>query len=348
MRKCTIIVICFGASFFAGEVLAQRTLSAIHWRRCHPAGHQCPTYESGRVFFVGFRHQGNGSTPSRDEGESWQRLTVDGGSALDFRDVEGFDGDNAFLMSSGDGSASAIYKTTNGGHSWELQYTDKRAGFFLDSLACRSATECFALSDPVEGKFLIVYTSDGQRWKELPRDKMPVALPTEGGFAASGTSIALCGKQDIYFGTGGPAARIFHSGDYGRSWTATETPLASGNAFSGVFSVACRGTSIVAVGGNYRETASRSKVAIYSKDAGATWHLAEQQPSGYRSAVAFLEGGTFLAVGPNGTDISRDAGVHWESTGTMELNAVSIAGGQVWAVGPHGNFARFSPGKVNH
>jgi photosystem II stability/assembly factor-like uncharacterized protein len=280
---------------------------------------------------------------SLDEGKTWTQLHVADGDTLDFRDIEGFGTNTAYVMSSGDGEKSRIFKTADGGKSWTLQYTDKRPGFFLDSLACDSRTHCFALSDPADVKFLILTTDDGQHWKELPRDKMPAALPAEGAFAASGTSIALCNDKDIYFGTGGPAARVFHSPDRGRSWTAVETPVASGNASSGIFSIACHGRSIVAVGGDYKEPASASKVAIYSKDSGATWHLAEQQPGGYRSGVVFLSDESFAAIGPNGTDISHDAGVHWTHTDALNLNAASFAATHGWAVGPNGTIARFNP-----
>lgn len=279
---------------------------------------------------------------STGDNKGWTQLRVAGSETLDFRDIEAFGARTAYLMSSGDGEKSRIYKTTNAGQSWDLQYTDKRPGFFLDALACDSATHCYALSDPVDGKFLILTTGDGQHWKELPRDGMPPAIPTEGAFAASGTSIALC-HEDIYFATGGPAARIFHSPDRGRSWTATETPMASGNASSGIFSVACRARYIVAVGGDYKDPASATKVAIYSKDSGAHWHLAEQQPGGYRSAVIFLSDNDLAAVGPNGTDITHDAGVHWTHTDGLNLNAASFAANQAWAVGPKGTIARFNP-----
>ncbi len=283
---------------------------------------------------------------SLDDGKSWQQLKVEDGADLDFRDIEAFGETTAYVMSSGDGEKSRIYKTADGGKSWALQYTEKRAGFFLDSLACDSRTHCFALSDPVNGKFLILTTSNGQRWKELPRDKMPAALPTEGAFAASGTSIALCGNKDIYFGTGGPAARIFHSADRGRSWTASETPMASGNPSSGIFSVACHGRSLIAVGGDYREPGSANKVAVYSTDSGATWHLAEQQPGGYRSEVVFLSGRRFIAVGTNGSDISDDAGVHWRRMDALNLNAFSLSGNRSCAVGPKGTVV--APGERAH
>jgi len=281
---------------------------------------------------------------SSNEGSTWKQLHVPGGGDLDFRDVKAFDADTAYVISSGDGDRSRIYKTTDGGKSWKLQYSNKRPGFFLDSLACDSRTHCLALSDPVDGKFLVLSTDDGEHWKELPRDQMAAALPNEGAFAASGSSIAICdGGANIYFGTGGgTAARVFHSTDRGRSWTASETPMASGNASSGIFSVACRERNLVAVGGDYKDPASATRVAIYSKDSGASWHLAEQQPGGYRSAVIFLSDSDLAAVGPSGTDITRDAGVHWMHTDALNLNAASFAGNQGWAVGPKGMIARFN------
>ena len=285
---------------------------------------------------------------SLDEGKSWTQLKVDGNSAgeLDFRDVEAFGADSAYVMSSGEGEKSRIYKTTDGGKSWELQYTDKRSGFFLDSLACESRTHCFALSDPVDGRFLVLSTSDGRHWKELPRDKMPAALPAEGAFAASGTSIARC-NNNIYFGTGGPAARVFRSDDHGRSWTAAETPMASGNASSGIFSLACSGRYVVAVGGDYKNSESAERVAAYSADYGKTWHLAEHPPPGYRSSVSIMAA-TAFAVGPTGGDVSLDYGATWKAVDSLDLNAAALTtDGSGWAVGPKGTYKHFQMRIVN-
>ena len=282
---------------------------------------------------------------STDDGGTWKQLRVAGGGDLDFRGIAAFGADTSYVMSSGDGDKSRIYKTTDGGKTWTLQYTDKRPGFFLDSLACDSKTHCLALSDPVEGKFLVLGTDDGEHWKELPRDKMPAALPKEGAFAASNSAITICEDGNIYFGTGGgSAARIFRSADHGRSWTAVDTPIASGGASSGIFSVACGGFLVVAVGGDYKEPASAKRVAAYSNDFGETWHLAEQQPGGFRSAVGGFGGADFAAVGANGTDISHEEPsqtMHWQHTDYLNLNAVSFHGENGWAVGSKGTIACF-------
>ncbi len=277
---------------------------------------------------------------SEDEGRHWKQIAVKGGSGLDFRDLEAVEENVVYVMSSGDGAKSRIYKTTDAGTHWELQYSDKRPGFYLDSMVCDSAVHCFALSDPVEGKFLVVGTADGVHWKELPRENMPAALPKEGAFAASGTAIALCDGK-ILFGTGGPKARVFRSADQGRTWTAQEAPITAGNPSSGIFSIGCEGYDVVAVGGDYQQPSSSKNTAIYSDDSGETWHLSETQPGGYRSAVGSCSYGDFVAVGTNGTDVSHDKGHHWQHTDSLNLNALSFEGQQGWAVGPKGVIARF-------
>src|SRR5271163_2059655 len=144
---------------------------------------------------------------SSDLGKTWKRLHVAGGDALDFRSIVAFDAKTALVMSSGEGEKSRIYKTTDGGENWKLEFTDKRPSFFLDSLVCDG--DCYALSDPVDGKFVLVAGHNGEDWKELPSDAMPAALPSEGAFAASGTALAMNNDGDLYFGTGGgKAARV--------------------------------------------------------------------------------------------------------------------------------------------
>jgi photosystem II stability/assembly factor-like uncharacterized protein len=283
---------------------------------------------------------------SLDEGKTWKRLRVADGGFLDFRGIVAFGASAAYIMSSGEGEKSRIYKTTDGGENWILQYTDKRNDSFLDAIACLSEKHCYALGDPIDGKFLLLGTTDGEHWSPLPNEAMPKALPTEGAFAASNSSLLLSGDE-IFFATGGPAARVFHSPDSGRTWSVVETPLTRGKASSGIFSIACgKGTVIVAAGGDYQDPKQASAVAAYSHDGGKTWQLSELQPGGYRSAVAAVSNLTLLAVGPTGEEISEDRGVHWKQTDSLNLNAISVLDKQnVWAVGPQGTIAHFIASK---
>ncbi len=276
---------------------------------------------------------------SANSGKNWERLQVPEGENLDFRGVQAFDDGVAYVMSSGEGEKSRVYKTSDGGKSWELQYMDKRKEFFLDGLACVTETSCFALSDPVEGKFLMLHTEDGKNWRELPGEGMPTALKKEGAFAASNSSLLVFGANEIYFGTGGPAARVFHSADLGKSWTVAETPLLSGKAPQGIFSLARSGDTVVAVGGDYEKPEQADRNAAYSLDQGKTWTLAGEAPRGYRSSVAKGEQG-FVAVGPNGTDVSED-GISWKAAGRASLNAVEFSGDEGWGVGARGMVAKF-------
>jgi len=279
---------------------------------------------------------------STDLGKTWKRLHVSGGDSLDFRGIVGFSSETAYVMSSGEGEKSRIYKTTDGGETWKLQYTGNRKGVFLDSIACLSEAHCFTLGDPLDGKFLLLTTTDGEHWNALPNDKMPAALPGEGAFAASNTCLALYG-EDIFFGTGGPAARVFHSTDSGRAWTVSETPIAHGNTSSGIFSIAHgQGKTAVVVGGDYQDPARGERVAAYSEDHGKTWQLSAKQPSGYRSSVAPLHGANFFTVGPTGEEFSDDRGISWKRTDSLTLNALAIYDDEYgWAVGPNGTIAVF-------
>jgi len=276
---------------------------------------------------------------SKDGGNTWEPARISGAENLDFRGVQTFDGQTVYVMSSGEGEQSRIYRSTDGGGTWEMQYSDKRKSFFLDALACSDGKRCFALSDPMDGKFLLLSTTDGMHWKEMPQEHMPPALPQEGAFAASNSSLLLYGKSEIYFATGGPAARVFHSTDLGQSWTLSETPVLSGKPSQGIFSIARAGETVVVVGGDYSEPNRVEKTAAYSADEGKTWHLAEGMPKGYRSGVDTFDAG-FVAVGPNGAETSRD-GIQWVEIGSPNLNAVTFISGKGWGVGAKGMAAEF-------
>src|SRR5215207_7448525 len=239
---------------------------------------------------------GAGGTYARttDGGRTWQAGQVPGAAELDFRDVDAFDAETAYLLAIGEGERSRIYKTYDGGRNWTLQFQNRRAAAFYDCMAFWDARRGLAMSDPVDGRFLVVRTEDGGRtWDEIDPAGMAPALEGEGGFAASGTCVAVAGKADAWFGTGGPEGpRVFSSGDDGRTWQAAAAPLASGQA-AGVFSLSfLDGRRGVAVGGDYTKEKEAGGNAALTDDGGHAWRAVARagRPGGYRSCVARVPG----------------------------------------------------------
>ena len=287
-----------------------------------------------------------------DGGRTWRAGQVPGATELDFRDVDAFDANTAYLLAIGPGENSRIYKTTDGGRHWTLQFQNQRPTAFYDCLAFWDRSRGLAMSDPVDGRFLVITTADGGRtWKEIDPSGMPPAAEGEGGFAASGTCVAVAGKSEAWFGTGGPAGpRVFRSNDGGRAWQVAAAPLASGKS-AGVFSLdfAADARRGVAVGGDYTKEQEAAGNAALTSDGGRSWRVLEgsTRPGGYRSCVAYVpgtDGLTMIAVGPSGSDFSANAGRTWESLGSEGFHAVSVAprGDVAWAVGENGRVARLA------
>jgi photosystem II stability/assembly factor-like uncharacterized protein len=281
-----------------------------------------------------------------DGGMTWQVGTVPGAENLDFRDVEAFDSDNAFLLSIGKGEASRIYQTADGGRTWTLRFQNANPDAFFDALAFWDRQHGLAMSDPVDGSFLIIATDDGGKtWQALPGDKMPSALQGEGGFAASGTCLVTQGKQNAWLVTGGKTARVFRSTDRGRSWEVVTAPLRSETEASGIFSIAFRDAQNGAiVGGDYQQPKVAAQNAALTHDGGRTWTLTKQMPAGFRSGVVWVRarrGWALVAVGTFGSDVSYDEGATWQPLNQGNYNSVSFAQGVGWAVGPEGRVAKF-------
>ncbi len=273
-----------------------------------------------------------------DGGKTWKVIAVPGGEKLDFRDVEAFDANTAYVLSIGNGENSRIYKTTDGGTSWKLQFTNKNEKAFFDAIACWDSSNCIAMSDPVENHYLLISTSDGgSNWKQIVSNEMAGAQEGQAAFAASGTCLIAVGASTAFLVTGGEASHVFRSDDRGVTWTVSETPIISGTPGSGIFSIAMRDSvNGVIVGGNYEKPAEREFTSAITTNGGDLWQFVDGL-SGYRSAVAYIDQKTVIAVGTNGSDISRNGGRTWKKLGGENLNAVAAKGkAAVWAVGPKG------------
>ena len=274
---------------------------------------------------------------STDNGSTWRDVAPHGVADVDFRDIEAIDDRTVFLMSSGQGPQSRIYKTTDAGASWMLLSTNLEPKGFWDCMSFWDATHGIIVGDPPvggDGRFTIMTTSDGDTWQKI---KGPPANKDEGAFAASGTCVFTRGTREAWFGTGGlGGARVFHSPDGGHTWSIAKTPIRHDSANAGIFSLefsdALHG---IAVGGDdMKPDESAANIAI-TTDGGKNWvGPSGPAPGGYRSAVWCRDSNVCVAVGTSGSDYSSDGGMSWKSCGNEGYNAI---GG--FAVGPSGRIA---------
>jgi len=290
---------------------------------------------------------GAGATVLRtvDGGAMWQKLNVTD-EALDFRDVDAIDTDTAYVLSIGNGPSSRIYKTTDAGKTWQLQFRNDDQKAFLDAMSFWDADHGIAFGDSVDLQFYILTTDNGGRtWSRVSTSNLPPALGNEGAFAASGTNIAIFGKTHAWIGTGAAAkSRVLRTSDRGRTWQVADTPLASGGS-AGIFSIAFRDAQHgVIAGGDYKKEQEAVDNLAVTSDGGITWKLVKGL-SGFRSVVAYMPGTkTLIALGPSGGDYSLDDGKTWTPIAGPGFDTFSFVPGKPsgWATGAQGIIGRLT------
>lgn len=246
-------------------------------------------------------------------------------------------------MSIGEGNASRVYRTSDGGKSWKLSFVNQEPTAFYDCMAFEDEKHGLAMSDPVNGKFRLIETVDrGESWAIVDPAGMPAALEGEAGFAASGTCLeAAAGRW--YLASGGvDPGRIYHS-ENGREWEVSSSSI-TGGAAAGVFSVRFRDEDCgIAVGGDYQNPTGNANVSSWSDDGGVTWQPSHSFPAGYRSGASWVPGRakTAIAVGTSGSDITVDSGKNWRNFDNGTFDAVQCVGKRnCWASGSKGRVAK--------
>src|ERR1022692_1454233 len=260
-----------------------------------------------------------------DSGQTWTPAQVPDAATLDFRAVVAFSADEAFLMSAGPGNQSRMYHTSDAGQHWQLQFTNTNPKGFFDSMVFWDRTHGIVLGDPIPDepeketgklKFELLITNDGQTWTPIPPTQLPPAIEGEGAFAASNSCIAILPSKvnssppwksgastphkpsekkgasapdgNIWFATGGRAARVFHSPDRGQTWQVFDTPILHGPDSAGIFSITFSDkTHGVIAGGDYKHPAQDGPNLAFTTDAGRTWTLSQISPQSYYSAIAY-------------------------------------------------------------
>ena len=245
-----------------------------------------------------------------------------------------------------------------------LAFSDQNNGFILGD----------PIGDGTHRRFVLLRTDDGGRkWVMVPSNDLGTGSDKLGAFAASNQAMALTGPVlgqvfVPWFGTsgvsGGSGPFVYtggidctmgaaHSNPHGnprsclsRNWSFEKkaVPLAGGSESAGIFALGLRqdsqtggGVHAIAVGGDYTKPESGAGTAAYRDAKTGGWTACPHLPHGYRSAVAWdANDNAWIAVGPNGSDVSYDDGHNWSPIGNDGYNAISLP----WVVGPDGRIAK--------
>lgn len=285
-----------------------------------------------------------------DGGSTWARRVVPDADELQFRDVHAVNAEIAYLLSAGEGPASRLYKTLDGGESWQLLYQAQEPEAFLDCFDFWSPERGVAYGDSIAGELFVLVTEDGREWLRVSADQLPPAQDGEGGFAASGSCVVTGDESSGWITTGAAAtARLLTTLDYGLSWSAEDTPAVAGE-MAGLMALAWydNATIGVAVGGDLAEDAAYPGTLLLKSNAVAWREIADRAPvPGPYYGVAWSQSrNVVIVVGPNGAFTSRDLATSFGLLSQSAYWSVDFdpSGRVAYLVGPEGRIARLDVG----
>lgn len=269
----------------------------------------------------------------------------------DFRAIYAWDSQRCIVATAG--QPACIAKTMDGGVTWQIVFESNFAESFINGMKFVDEQRGLAFGDPIQGRLEIFITADGgSSWKTLPPDRCPIVDTGEAGFAASNSSIALYDDR-VWIGLGGRNgnARLLHCSipnfQIGNvtnwQWDSIEIASVKSGPSSGIFSIGLNETTGWVVGGDYKQTDKNEMIAAFTNDRGVTWKKPNSSPRGFRSCVIPLPGRkTWLAVGPTGTDITKE-NLPWQPISDVGFHsAVATSSGAIWASGSEGRIGRLT------
>ena len=306
---------------------------------------------------------------SLDGGRSWTTGTVPSADTLQFRDVHAFDARRAVLLSIGQGTASRVYTTDDGGASWAMRWTNPDPRAFYDCMAFEGNTG-YAFSDAVTDASVsaaqdtvahlpMVETSDGGRsWRAIPAERTPAVPPGTGAFASSGTCAVLTRGTLLMATSRGDAASttarivVWRGGVQHQS----AVPVSGAYPNEGVAALAVQGDSLFAglLGPASGVAAWRAPLSDVVEGRGQPATLGDlartlvprwsPQQVGLKNVYGLAASPRALvATGPDGLAASSDGGQTWQVLTRADLwSAVRVDDGTFVAVGRGGRAVRIT------
>lgn len=298
-----------GVLFFCMEIVQAQTIQLVPLTTEKPASFRGLHAVDDQLVWV----CGNQSTigKSTDGGATWQWMHGLPNDSMDFRDIHAWDENRALAIKAG--WPAEIWKTTNGGTTWNRVLEDKRTGMFLDAVDFWNDQQGAVLGDPINGHYYISITTDGgETWQELNKALQPLADTMEYAFAASGSCIQWADAGTLMMITGGLKSRIIYIPVLPGTNLQTSIDIvgiAEGKPGTGAFSMAVRKNGDVLVcGGDYEKPDDRTGCLTYVFQPHHSWPepLNVQKiidtPGGYRSCIKLWDEHHFMITGTNGTE----------------------------------------------
>jgi photosystem II stability/assembly factor-like uncharacterized protein/outer membrane protein OmpA-like peptidoglycan-associated protein len=280
---------------------------------------------------------------TEDGGQTWRVDSIKTDSIYpEFRSIAVLNDSTVLLLTIA--SPAYLLKTTNKGKSWRMVYRNTGKDIFFDSMKFFDDKNGIAISDPVDGCFPILRTSDGgEHWNQLDCASLPKAELEEGLFASSNTNLSGT-SESFWFATGGKHSRIFHITDSGEHFEIQDSPLPQGETMTGIYSIAFFDniTGII-TGGNYEKADSSVLSFASTHDGGLKWKPIRNNKPFHGSCAQFRSSEDVFITGGNGTfryNLKTDKLVELSDQTGASLNfytlRVSPSGKTVWMAGGKG------------
>ena len=281
---------------------------------------------------------------TKDGGNNWHidSAAVDG-KYPEFRSIAALNDSTVLLLSID--SPAYLLRTNNYGASWQSVYSNHSKGVFFDSMTFKDSLQGIAISDPIDGHFMIIKTTDGgNNWQEL-KVTSP-AMKGEGCFAASNTNIQWL-QNGVIFATGGSTSRLFISENNG-AFLPKNTPMISGSTMTGIFTMHFENKLNGFIGGGNYLQSDTTTTLYQTNDGGKTWQPIKLPDGAFVSCIKTIKtknDNYLIVTGHNGTymvdsqhhikDIKNADG----QSLTFYTISITPSQKQIWMAGKSGKMA---------